>query len=736
MSKQRGKQRGRQREPAAKEDNRQASAPWEQSLGAAGAMLLLAAGPMIPPESAAEFGGHLFWALGWLLLLAAGPVVVILRRDRLPIAWQRSDLVLLTGAVWMAAAAAWGGLFANPRAGFNMAWFWVGAAACLLVLRQTLRRASLQRVALALMLGSAIGLALHGVTQFAVTMPAMVRQYDANSEHERARMLREMGVDPAPNSPSRTQFENRLRSTEPYATFALANSLAGVLAPWLVCCLALVLLPGASRKLIVFSLAAAAVLASCLVLTKSRTGLVAAAAGVGALFLWDFRGPRRLGWRIPAGMLAACCLLVAGGVAVGALDKEVVTQAALSLSYRWEYWQATLQMIADHPWLGCGSGSFQDYYGQYQHAEASELIAEPHNFVLELAATGGVVAACLWTGAWAAKVFRRPDSPPADASSCDALPMLAGAATGCVLGMLLAMVLGFPPEMLGPAPVALVCALAGVGLAAWLQHELARVADRNWAAWLCAVAPIALSTSLLNLLAAGGVSFWAVLQSTLFFTVLCGVGANRRKMLDADARGRLLLAAGAPLALAIGVILNGVNPRLRSQAEIYQLQSAPNATAAQRAYDAARAADPWSGMPAQILAQARCAQQRRDEKTWSLFAAAHQLDQRNHRLLTDWADEQLRASRFGQDRKLWERAIQHYREAETLAPRGPAWARLAWALQFGGQQEEAGDWARRALKWHERHPHREQQLDRLRVPAPEGSVTALEGCRTILRQNA
>ncbi len=50
-------------------------------------------------------------------------------------------------------------------------------------------------------------------------------------------------------------------------------------------------------------------------------------------------------------------------------------------------------MIADHPWLGCGPGNFQDFYTQYKLPEASEEIADPHNFLLEIWATAGTPAA-------------------------------------------------------------------------------------------------------------------------------------------------------------------------------------------------------------------------------------------------------------------------------------------------------------------------------------------------------
>ena len=50
-------------------------------------------------------------------------------------------------------------------------------------------------------------------------------------------------------------------------------------------------------------------------------------------------------------------------------------------------------MIAAHPWLGCGPGNFQEAYTLYKLPEASEEIADPHNFLLEVWATAGTPAA-------------------------------------------------------------------------------------------------------------------------------------------------------------------------------------------------------------------------------------------------------------------------------------------------------------------------------------------------------
>ncbi len=58
--------------------------------------------------------------------------------------------------------------------------------------------------------------------------------------------------------------------------------------------------------------------------------------------------------RIPFKLAAIACGLAGSLIAVGALwlmrnDPLVVREAAKSLLYRVEYWQATLAMIGEHP---------------------------------------------------------------------------------------------------------------------------------------------------------------------------------------------------------------------------------------------------------------------------------------------------------------------------------------------------------------------------------------------------
>jgi O-antigen ligase len=51
---------------------------------------------------------------------------------------------------------------------------------------------------------------------------------------------------------------------------------------------------------------------------------------------------------------------------------------------RWQYWQASAKMYADHPLTGVGPGNFKIFYPHYKPAEALESVADPHNFLLSI----------------------------------------------------------------------------------------------------------------------------------------------------------------------------------------------------------------------------------------------------------------------------------------------------------------------------------------------------------------
>ncbi len=353
--------------------------PW--LLGAMCALFV--ARPLFPSESVALMGDGLpvvmLWialAVVWLLGAIGRPVF------RLRFGWTDAAVLLLIALHTL--AAVWAAMHASPRPAVNMLWEWIGLGLAFFLARQFIADQREARAVVAVMIALAVALSGYGLYQYFYEMPATRAEYAADPD----RAMREAGLWYPPGSPQRQQFENRLQSTEPIATFALTNSLAGYLAPWLVVAAGIAIGGARSRKRLAVVCCAVPIVA-CLLLTKSRSGYLA--TGLGLLLVWLLCRERekRLGWKLPLGIAALGAILLAAAVAAGGLDRQVLSEASKSLGYRVQYWRSTLGIIADHPLLGCGPGNFQNAYTMYKLPEASEEVADPHNFLLEVWATAG-----------------------------------------------------------------------------------------------------------------------------------------------------------------------------------------------------------------------------------------------------------------------------------------------------------------------------------------------------------
>ena len=94
------------------------------------------------------------------------------------------------------------------------------------------------------MVALAVALSGYGLYQYVYEMPQTRARYEADPD----RALREAGLWYPPGSPERERFEIRLQNREPIATFALTNSLAAFLAPWLVMLAGMACGSGRNRK--------------------------------------------------------------------------------------------------------------------------------------------------------------------------------------------------------------------------------------------------------------------------------------------------------------------------------------------------------------------------------------------------------------------------------------------------------------------------------------------------------
>ncbi|MDX1927931.1 MAG: O-antigen ligase family protein [Pirellulaceae bacterium] len=393
----------------------QGGSPTIGSVVAAGFGALTVLSLLSPVDSVSVFlGTALPQNLGWLLLAV---LVAFANRGAFPrISPSRTEIVLISGGLgWLIVVTVLDSRHGNGRAVWNGFWQVVSLASCFYIGRALFQFSQVRKTLVLVLLVGCTAMSFVGLEQVLISMPASRAKYAEDPE----RVLAEYGIDAPLGSPRRAQFEDRLNSPEPFANFALANSLASLL------CVGAMLTSGALLSLIqrdakatknaslkwvgVTGLSIALLTQLiCLLLTRSRTAYLSIAVAVGLWLALEWtRGKVQLtGRALRMAGLTLGALAMAGFGWLLTVDKLVWSEASKSISYRLEYWQATLTMIRDHVWTGVGLGNFQAYYPRYKLEQASEVIADPHNWILDIAATLSVPIAVLvmgWIGFAVAK---------------------------------------------------------------------------------------------------------------------------------------------------------------------------------------------------------------------------------------------------------------------------------------------------------------------------------------------
>lgn len=689
--------------------------------------------PLIPSEAVSS-GSMILIDLAILCGFAAWAAARLLSGQReSPLYGSAVDVALGLFFVWFAGSAARMLDTAQGRPAINVTWAWLSGGLLWFLARQSLRSPRTLRAMAAVLCAVAAGLASYSFYQCGYQMPrdraAFQRDPDA--------MMREAGIVAPEGSPIREQFRNRIESREPIATFALTNSLAGYLLPSLVLCIAgLSATSRTVRAPVIAWTVAAVAIAACLLLTKSRSGYVATLFAV-AVIGWNLlRGGERIGWKIPSMAVGVVGVLAGLAAATGFLDIQVLSEARLSLGYRWEYWTSTIAMIRDFPLSGCGAGNYQSYYTAYKLPQASEVVADPHNFLFELAAIGGVPALVAWLVAfalWLIAVARKPTSKQDGAKLGEAvsevdLDATKAVAFGAVLGLPLAavagMLAGYPPSAvliltgLPPAVAMLVC------LRPWVRDG-----RLPWFAL-----PVATLAVLVNLLAAGGIGFPAVAAGWWLVGALAFNGAEMFSWSGSAPRWLWGLMSASSLLLIVAFYLTCYQPVFESQSRLAVAGVAGERGDSRTMLEELRAAadaDPWSSAASVQLASLYHSQwlatgspSAREEFERSTLEALRR-DRRAHSLRRELGDLLVAAyGRMG-DRAALGDAVALYRDAISLYPtHAPHHAQLAWALWVAGEQDTSRVAAREALRLDDLNPHREQKLAAQRLTVLDAATSA------------
>lgn len=309
---------------------------------------------------------------------------------------DRLSAVVLNWAAWLLAAWMICAAYAtcppgNLRMATNEAWLWVSGAAIFSSARLLTAKLGTRRSLLALFVVCTVGLSVHALHQYFVTLPANRLLYLEDPDA----VLAIAGVNAPAGSSERMVFANRLMDGGPTATFALANSLAAILL------FGVVLSAGVlryrirvlGRLEIVFWIAIVLLCAAALLAARSRSATLAMVISVGLLWLSSVRLGRFRSRTVMVGLGLLFTVSVGGALLLGFFgNREWFEQAPASLAFRFQYWRASWQMVLEYPWFGVGPGNFQSLYERFRELSTTEQIAEPHNLFIETLASGGFVA--------------------------------------------------------------------------------------------------------------------------------------------------------------------------------------------------------------------------------------------------------------------------------------------------------------------------------------------------------
>jgi len=607
-----------------------------------GCGLLLFAALFMPTESSHQSGLGMPLVVGWLVLLAAVVGWQTWERarlceepatgrggaetegaadpDRLPVRWHWVDgLWLLFFCLYMAAALIGLGRGSlEPRPAIGLLWQMLAMAIIYGLGRWSFAAAARRRWLLTGAVAAGLAVALFAWSQYLISIPELHRAYLEADEADKVAMLLAAGVsDTEAGSRMRKLFESRLFNREPFGAFTLTNSLACLLVPLTILALIGTLSAWFQGRagLAAWWAVAWMVLAGGLAITSSRSAIlvvvavssgwvVAAVTGrvpVGsrggpgpiASEVRDGRPGRWAAWSWAGlGLLALLPILVAMGLwASGRSDGRLFSSAPASIQYRWQYWISSFEMVRQRPWWGWGPGNFQAAYGGFQLPEASETVADPHNALLELAATAGAPAGLLFFlavlfGLRTASVRRRLEGTwadgeldsratgatsgsgqPEECESCGTggsdhssgrlgnggkSPGLAWAGwrsglvlvAAAALGVAVAYISGMPP-----APLVAVAAAVGVAAVWWSLAEWGVGSGTSPTSWfvrkgdpLTGAASWALAALFLNLMVTGGVQYHAIAQ---WIFLLAGVGLTAAQASSVAGSGGMLDGVGA-----------------------------------------------------------------------------------------------------------------------------------------------------------------------------------------------
>lgn len=259
----------------------------------------------------------------------------------------------------------------------------LGAATLALLLIQLLDARWKIHLILAVLTATGVTLAYRCWEQKIYDAPETTKQTLENFDETLARQ----GIEPGTLAAS--QFKGRLLSQDIGGFFAISNTAASFFILSIFATLALVneklrdsLKANKSTIWLIGCLLVAPQLYG-LAITQSKGGIGACfAALLLAALLYTFRQFLHKHWK--ASFIIALLVILLAATAIIGHGLYYDRLPSNSMWLRWQYWQASFAMFADHPFTGVGAENFGHYYPRYMDPAAPEVVKDPHNLWLAL----------------------------------------------------------------------------------------------------------------------------------------------------------------------------------------------------------------------------------------------------------------------------------------------------------------------------------------------------------------
>ncbi len=278
----------------------------------------------------------------------------------------------------------------NKRTAMNDAMTITAIICGAIVLCQTLYSETARKVLLLAIIAVGIANVYQCIEQFTSSNTMLIEQYEAEPEPQ----LQALGIESG--SFKHMLYEHRLYSKDIRGFFTTSNS-AGCFFNLAIFSAIAVFGRGFKKfrrsplKTFILPTIILLILFSGLLLTASKGALISFVLALFILLISSgfanyLKAHKKFIFSAAAVIFSAgIFLMVSYGL------KHDKLPGGNSMLVRWQYWNASAAMIADHFFTGVGGGNFGTFYTQYKIPESLETVRDPHCFVLSILSGYGII---------------------------------------------------------------------------------------------------------------------------------------------------------------------------------------------------------------------------------------------------------------------------------------------------------------------------------------------------------